>query len=227
MIPDCKREFPLGTNEPTVFMRAVVLSLILGVVGIATPIKLNVDNGSVSLSSSVAIAAGGKGGGGGQGGGRGQGGGGGGGQGGGSDKDKDKDNGGSNNGNSGASTAGGDGGGGSIPLVTNDQRVALAQFTTVISKRYPANRVNSLDNPHQAVSFFTEVVDMQGHTITHRWTYNGVVEYQSSFRVSGPKWRIWSTQILPADKPGTWKVEVVDERNKVLQTSRLNYQPIG
>ena len=108
-----------------------------------------------------------------------------------------------------------------------DENVALAQFTTVISKRYPANHVKFLDDPHQAVSFFTEVIDMQGRTVTHRWTYKGIVVYQDSFKVNGPKWRVWSTQILPADKPGTWQVEVVDDANKVLRTGRLDYRPVG
>lgn len=108
-----------------------------------------------------------------------------------------------------------------------EQGVALAQFTTRISKRYPADDVALLDNPHQAITFFTEVRGMAGHIITHRWTYGGTVEYETNFQIRGPKWKFWSTRILPAEKAGRWRVEVLDENGTVLADRDLNYQPAG
>ncbi|UCH74383.1 MAG: DUF2914 domain-containing protein [Rhodospirillales bacterium] len=108
-----------------------------------------------------------------------------------------------------------------------DAGVTLAQFTTGFSKRLPANQIEIHLDPNQAVSFFTELVGMQGHTVTHRWTYGGVVVHQSSSLINGPKWRFWSTQILPVDKPGIWRVEVVDDENRVLQSHKLEYRPAG
>lgn len=105
--------------------------------------------------------------------------------------------------------------------------VVVAQFTTQISKRKPANQVSEVDDPYQAVSFYTELTGMQGHTVTHRWIYKGIVQYRISFPVKGPAWRVWSTQFLPADMPGTWLVEVVDEANRILQAARLVYRPTG
>ncbi len=106
-----------------------------------------------------------------------------------------------------------------------DRGVALAQFTTQISRRLPGNQVSSLNDPNQAVSFFTELVDMQGRTVTHRWRYEGAVVYEASSTINGFRWRFWSTQILPADKAGIWSVEVVDESNRILQSQRLEYRP--
>ncbi|MDH3229928.1 MAG: DUF2914 domain-containing protein, partial [Alphaproteobacteria bacterium] len=142
----------------------------------------------------------------------------------GSDKDKDKDR---DNGGSSSSGGGGKDSAQSVSLIVTGQSLVRAQFTTTISKRYPANEVSLLDDPHQAVSYFTEVTGMQGHTITHRWSYRGEVVYETSFKINGPKWRFWSTQVLPADKTGTWHVEVIDNGNKILQTSRLDYRPVG
>lgn len=105
--------------------------------------------------------------------------------------------------------------------------VSLAQFTTQISRRLPGNQVSVLSDPNQAVSFFTELVDMQGRTVTHRWRYGGVVVYEASSTINGFKWRFWSTQILPADKAGIWSVEVVDESDRILQSQRLEYRPAG
>jgi hypothetical protein len=255
MIPDSRQGSLSGAKRHIVTWRAVALSIALGVTGAAAPIGLDFDEGEVSLSSRAALAKhGGGGGGNGGGGGGGNDGGGGGGDGGSGDgggRDNgnsgvgDGDGSGRDNGNSGVdggtSTGGTNGSTSSatgapaapadgaviIPILTPANYVTRAQFTTAISKRYPANRVSSLDNPHQAVSFFTELVDMQGQTVTHRWTYRGAVEYQVSFKINGPKWRFWSTHVLPADKPGTWQVELVDEENRVLKTSRLIYQPVG
>jgi len=214
-------------------MRAAALVVIVGLLAAAAPVCLNVDDGSISLSSKTAYAQ--------QGGGHG-GANNGAGNAGGNNSGGNNSGGNSSGGNSsGGNNAGGNNAGGkgnpkgtvatdnnrdaSLPRVKKG--VALAQFTTKISKRYPTDRVSFLDNPHQAVSFFTEVLGMQGHTITHRWIYRGAVVYEASFKISGPKWKFWSTQVLPADKAGTWQVEVVDEGNKVLTTSRLDYRPVG
>lgn len=105
--------------------------------------------------------------------------------------------------------------------------VAHAQFTTKFDRRLPANQVSVVEDPHQAVSFYTEIVGMHGQTVTHRWSYDGEVVYQVSSMINGSKWRFWSTQILPADKPGTWRVDVLDEMNTILRSLRLEYRPAG
>jgi hypothetical protein len=108
-----------------------------------------------------------------------------------------------------------------------EQGVAVAQFTTRISKRIPADDIVLYDNSHHAISFFSELHGMAGRTITHRWTYGGTVEYETRFKIRGPSWKIWSTQMLPADKAGTWRVEIVDDAGKILTGRDLIYQPAG
>ena len=103
----------------------------------------------------------------------------------------------------------------------------MALFTTRISKRYPADEITSLDNPHQAVSFFSELKDMSGKEITHMWYYGDELKFKASFKIRASRWRIWSTQLLPDDMPGEWKVEVVDGEGEVLQVRTLNYAPEG
>jgi hypothetical protein len=103
----------------------------------------------------------------------------------------------------------------------------MALFTTRISKRYPADEITSLDNPHQAVSFFSELKDMSGKEITHMWYYGDELMFKASFKVRANHWRIWSTQLLPDDMPGEWKVKIVDGEGEVLQISTLNYAPEG
>lgn len=106
-------------------------------------------------------------------------------------------------------------------------KVLMALFTTMIRQRYPVNNVAVLDDPHQAVSFFTELQAMAGRKITHRWIHNGSVKFSASFDVKAKDWRTWSTQLLPADMPGKWVVELVDEDGNVLETRALIYRPMG
>jgi hypothetical protein len=101
----------------------------------------------------------------------------------------------------------------------------MALFTTRISKRYPADEITSLDNPHQAVSFFSELQDMSGQKITHRWIHGGELAFKASFKVRADHWRIWSTQLLPENRPGEWTVEIVNEKDEVLEVRTLNFAP--
>jgi hypothetical protein len=135
-------------------------------------------------------------------------------------------NGGGNNGGMGNNASSPrDGGRESRPRQPTTPSVALAVFTTAIKKRYPANNVEMLDDPHQAVSFFNELHAMAGKRITHRWVHNGSVMFEANFDVMAQRWRIWSTQVLPADLAGEWIVEVVDQDGNILETGSLSYQP--
>ena len=106
-----------------------------------------------------------------------------------------------------------------------EEVVTMAMFTTRISKRYPADEITGLADPHQAVSFFSELKDMSGKRITHMWYYGGELQFKASFKVRADQWRVWSTQLLPENMPGDWKVEVVDMAGKVLVTQHLKYTP--
>lgn len=204
------------------------------IVCVAAALPLAIGNGSSFFSLNAASAkgngGGGNGGGGNGGGGGNSGGGGAGGSGGGNSGGGGATGG---DGNSGQTGAGGDQGvasnpsgrdGRPLPLLT-EENVAMAQFTTRIAKRFPTDEILTLENPHQPISFFSELRGMSGKEITHRWLYGGNVVFQSTFNILADDWRAWSTQLLPVDRAGTWKVEVVDPDGKVLATRELDYEP--
>lgn len=112
-------------------------------------------------------------------------------------------------------------------LVPLEEAIAIAQFTTKISKRYPADEISTHGNPHQSISFFSELQGMSGKKITHRWFYGDNLEFEASFKIRADRWRVWSTQLLPEDKPGKWRVEIMDETGEVLANQGLNYAPKG
>ena len=113
-----------------------------------------------------------------------------------------------------------------ILLLGKKQEVTMALFTTAIRQRYPADEVTEIDNPYQAVSFYTELVSMAGQKVTHEWLYNDATQFQASFDIRGDKWRVWSTQLLPREMPGEWTVRLIDETGKVLEVKTLTYQPL-
>lgn len=105
--------------------------------------------------------------------------------------------------------------------------VALAQVTTTIRKRYPADEVKTLGDSHQPISFFTEIRGMPGKDVTHRWYHGDVVVYHTTFRIRADRWRVWSTQKLPEHMAGEWMLVAVDGGNHVLAVRELMYRPGG
>jgi len=105
--------------------------------------------------------------------------------------------------------------------------VTIAQITTAIVRRYPANEISTLSDLHQPISFFTEVSGMNGRQVTHRWYHGNDLVFETSFPIRNDVWRVWSTQQLPEGMPGAWTLAAVDEANDVLAARGLTFQPDG
>lgn len=108
-----------------------------------------------------------------------------------------------------------------------DAGVTVAQVTTAITRRHPANEVSALNSAHQPVSFYTEVHGMMGSEVTHLWYHGEDLFFESTFLVRADRWRVWSTHLLPAHLAGEWTLVAVNERNEVLAARELTYRPGG
>ena len=120
----------------------------------------------------------------------------------------------------------------SFPVVAEDaavpaqeNHVARAQFTTAIEDREPVDRVAVLSPPVDEIFFFTDLRNLQGHTVVHRWKYRGEVISQVPFEVGGPRWRVFSKKVLKPDEIGEWSVTVVDESGWPLYIELFRYEP--
>ena len=71
-----------------------------------------------------------------------------------------------------------------------------AIFTTRITDREPVDDLNSVAVSSRTVSFFTELVNLNGKTVTHRWSVNGQVVYTKEFKVGANRWRVWTTKTI-------------------------------
>lgn len=114
-----------------------------------------------------------------------------------------------------------------LPLQASAQEasIARAQFTSGILDREPVDNVTTLDKSAERVLFFTELQNMEGKTIVHRWELNGEVLGAVTFEVRGPRWRVYSSKELLPEWTGSWVVNVVDETGASLGSYTLNYGP--
>ena len=104
-----------------------------------------------------------------------------------------------------------------------DGSVARAQFTDAVVDREPTNQIRTLTNDQEQIYFYTDLRDMAGQRVVHRWEYNGTVFAEVPFDVGGDRWRVWSSKNFVPEWVGTWTVSVVDTAGDVLATRTLNY----
>ncbi|MCG7868059.1 MAG: DUF2914 domain-containing protein [Candidatus Thiodiazotropha taylori] len=97
--------------------------------------------------------------------------------------------------------------------------VARAVFTTAVINREPVDQVVSLDENATEVSFFTDLRNLQGRTVIHRWEFEGEVISEVNIQVGGPRWRAYSIKSLNPGEEGKWTVFVIDESGWPLHAS--------
>jgi hypothetical protein len=102
--------------------------------------------------------------------------------------------------------------------------VARAQFTTAVVEREPTDALDVVGTDLSKVYFFTELMDLEGRTVTHRWSHEGALAAEVSFAVGGPRWRVHSSKNLMPDWTGSWTVYVVDDAGRVLDSRQFEYR---
>ncbi len=101
--------------------------------------------------------------------------------------------------------------------------VAKSVFTTEIVDREPVNDLNSFSTDIKQIYFFTDIRNMSGNRVTHRWLHSGETRAEISFNVGGPRWRVYSSKNLVAEWVGDWTVEVVNSAGTVIHTDSFVY----
>jgi hypothetical protein len=116
----------------------------------------------------------------------------------------------------------------SMPLFADEQgetsgSIARAQFTSNVLDREPVDDITELTNDTDKIYFFSDIRDMTGQVVIHRWEYNGNVMADVSIDVGGPRWRAYSSKNLLPSQTGEWKVSVVDGAGNVITEKTFNY----
>lgn len=107
--------------------------------------------------------------------------------------------------------------------ISAEPTVSRAQFTTAVLDREPTDEISAISPDTERVFFFTELRNMDGTTVTHRWSLNGTVMAEVSFNVRASRWRVHSSKTLLPEWRGDWVVDVVDENGVVVETRTVGY----
>jgi len=102
--------------------------------------------------------------------------------------------------------------------------VARSTFTNGITDREPVDAINKLGSNNKKVYYFTELRDMAGQTVTHRWEHDGKIMAEVPFTVNGKRWRVFSSKNLEESWLGEWKVSVIDQSGGTLAVNTFNYK---
>ena len=101
----------------------------------------------------------------------------------------------------------------SINVLASDwphENISNAEFAMEIKDRTPLNIIEELDNSFGKIYFFTNIRNLQGQSIRHRWIYKNKVMAEVEFDINGPRWRVWSSKNLWPTWLGEWSVEVLN-----------------
>ena len=110
-----------------------------------------------------------------------------------------------------------------LAIAAEGASVARAAFTSGINSREPVDRIEQLDNTANSIYFFTELRNLAGQTVTHRWQYGGETKAEVSFNVGGDRWRVYSSKNLLPEWTGEWRVDVVDGGGNVIASESFQY----
>ena len=111
-----------------------------------------------------------------------------------------------------------------VPATSPAPKVALARFTTAVENREPIDSVTFLEGSAERIFFFTDLRNMNGDTVTHRWEHAGEVMAEVAFEVRSDRYRVWSSKTLRPEWLGEWRVSVVNGAGEVLASEAFAFQ---
>ena len=66
------------------------------------------------------------------------------------------------------------------------------------------------------VTYFTEVINMQGDTVFHEWLQDGNSVFKRKINIRGNRWRISTSKLFPYNSTGQWQVRIITSKGDVL-----------
>ena len=103
--------------------------------------------------------------------------------------------------------------------------VANATFTSGIDDGAPVDYRQAFDTNTPVVYYYTEVLDLHGQTVTHRWKLEGKVMQEVPIAVKRSREAVWSKSTMQPDWTGNWTVEVVEPARRSDRDGQFRYSP--
>jgi len=85
------------------------------------------------------------------------------------------------------------------------ENISQAVFAASIEDRAPVEIVTEANDSLGKIYFFTNVRNLTGDKITHRWIYKDKVKAEIIFDIKGKRWRVWSSKNLGTSGQGNGK----------------------
>lgn len=106
-----------------------------------------------------------------------------------------------------------------------DGSVSNATFTSGLSDGAPVDYRQEFSKNTLVVYFYSELLDLKGQTVSHRWSLEGKPMQEVPIEVTRTRQTAWSKSVMQPDWTGNWTVEVVDQNGKILNRSNFAYNP--
>lgn len=104
------------------------------------------------------------------------------------------------------------------------KNISQAVFAKGIVDRQPIEIITEADDSLGKIYFFSNIRNLAGDRITHRWLYKDKIKAEISFDIEGERWRVWSSKNIWHTWTGEWMVEVVDQLDNVLLVKTINFE---
>jgi hypothetical protein len=109
--------------------------------------------------------------------------------------------------------------------------VTRVLFTSGVRKHEPTDRIERLTTEGRPlrVYCFTELRQMRGRTVVHRWEHEGEPVAQLRFdEARSERWRVYSSKVIRKDMMGSWQVVVTDgEGRELARTDPLRVERVS
>jgi nucleoid-associated protein YgaU len=96
--------------------------------------------------------------------------------------------------------------------------VERSALTSLVFDREPQDALEEVASDRGRIFYFTEILDMPGETVLHRWEHDGAVMAEVPFEVGSTRWRTYSSKDLDPSWLGRWSVSTLDASGRVLDT---------
>jgi len=107
-------------------------------------------------------------------------------------------------------------------IVTSTVKRAL--LTSAILQREPSDDLgHSVSLAQlQRVFYFTHLLASKGQVMQHRWYYKDKLQANVRLNIGSDNWRTYSSKALTNTMQGSWRVELVDTDNKVIDVHNFD-----
>lgn len=114
--------------------------------------------------------------------------------------------------------------------VERNARIRRATFASDVIEHEPVDslgdKISSWPDKPRPVYLFTDLQNLAGQTVKHRWYWHNQLQTEVGFRVGSDwRWRVSSRRYIEPDQTGTWIVRVVTDGGDELASYSLRVEP--